>query len=380
MAAHRPHRPVRDDVGDHARAGGGAARGGRRRHRLHRLARRHRRLVPRVLRLPAPGRRAVRDASGPGTRAQLVEGAEEDNYLPYTVEHHRPRPAASDHRGHRRLRAAPPSSTGCCTTTSSTCSPPRRIPTQPWHPWHRPITSPGDLDPSLGRRPDRRDDTRAQPRRARAPERPHRHRKGNAVGDPHRIGIVGLGVISRAYLGHARRPSRGAHHGGRRPRRAPAPTALAAELPGAAGAGRRASCSAARTSTPCSTSRSPPRTPRSRSAAIANGKHVYGEKPLAATFARGARDRRCSGRRPACGVGCAPDTVLGTGTQTARAAIDAGLIGRPLAASAVMVTPGHERWHPNPDFYYRDGRRPAAGHGARTTSPRSSTCSARCAR
>ena len=51
-------------------------------------------------------------------------------------------------------------------------------------------------------------------------------------------------------------------------------------------------------------------------------------------------------------VGCAPDTVLGTGTQTARAAIDGGLIGRPLAASAVMVTPGHERWHPHPDFYY----------------------------
>ena len=67
--------------------------------------------------------------------------------------------------------------------------------------------------------------------------------------------------------------------------------------------------------------------------------------------------------RPACGVGCAPDTVLGTGTQTARAAIDAGLIGRPIAASAVMVTPGHERWHPNPDFYYPPGGGPLLDMG-----------------
>ena len=58
----------------------------------------------------------------------------------------------------------------------------------------------GDLDPAVGRRADRRDDPRAQPRRAGAPERPDRHREGDAVGDPHGVGIVGLGVISRAYL------------------------------------------------------------------------------------------------------------------------------------------------------------------------------------
>ena len=44
----------------------GTARGGRGRHRLHRLARRHRRLVPRLLRLPAAGRRPVRHPPGQG--------------------------------------------------------------------------------------------------------------------------------------------------------------------------------------------------------------------------------------------------------------------------------------------------------------------------
>ena len=71
----------------------------------------------------------------------------------------------------------------------------------------------------------------------------------------------------------------------------------------------------------------------------------------------------CSGCRAGVRLGCAPDTVLGTGTQTARAAIDAGLIGRPFAATAVMVTPGHERWHPNPDFYYRAGGGPLLDMG-----------------
>ncbi|MDT5042802.1 MAG: hypothetical protein QOE51_3787, partial [Actinoplanes sp.] len=89
---------------------------------------------------------------------------------------------------------------------------------------------------------------------------------------------------------------------------------------------------------------------------------MYGEKPLAATFAE-ARTILDAATRAGLSVGCAPDTVLGSGTQTARAAIDSGLIGRPLSASAVMVTPGHERWHPNPDFYYRPGGGPLLDMG-----------------
>lgn len=96
--------------------------------------------------------------------------------------------------------------------------------------------------------------------------------------------------------------------------------------------------------------------------AIAAGKSVYGEKPLAATTAE-ARQVLDAARRAGVVVGCAPDTVLGTGIQTARKAIDDGIIGRPISATATMATPGHERWHPNPDFYYQPGGGPLLDMG-----------------
>jgi predicted dehydrogenase len=97
-------------------------------------------------------------------------------------------------------------------------------------------------------------------------------------------------------------------------------------------------------------------------AAIAAGKPVYGEKPLAATTAD-ARSVLDAAARAGLRVGCAPDTVLGTGIQTARRAVDDGRIGRPIAATATMVTPGHERWHPDPDFYYQPGGGPLLDMG-----------------
>ena len=96
--------------------------------------------------------------------------------------------------------------------------------------------------------------------------------------------------------------------------------------------------------------------------AIAAGKSVYGEKPLAATTAE-ARQVLDAARAACVVFGCAPDTVLGTGIQTARKAIDDGLIGRPISATATMVTPGHELWHPNPDFYYQPGGGPLLDMG-----------------
>ncbi|GAA0441313.1 oxidoreductase [Acrocarpospora corrugata] len=92
-------------------------------------------------------------------------------------------------------------------------------------------------------------------------------------------------------------------------------------------------------------------------AAIAAGKDVYGEKPLATTKAEALQVLQAADTAGAR-LGCAPDTVLGTGVQTARWYVDNGLIGRPVAATAIMNHPGHERWHPNPDFYYTPGGGP----------------------
>ncbi|SDU63034.1 Gfo/Idh/MocA family protein [Jiangella alkaliphila] len=97
-------------------------------------------------------------------------------------------------------------------------------------------------------------------------------------------------------------------------------------------------------------------------AAVEAGKSVYTEKPLAATVA-GGRRVLAAGEAAGVRVGGAPDTVLGTGVQTARQAIDAGLIGTPTAATATFVSPGHERWHPNPDFYYAAGGGPLLDMG-----------------
>ena len=96
--------------------------------------------------------------------------------------------------------------------------------------------------------------------------------------------------------------------------------------------------------------------------AIQAGKSVYGEKPLALDTEQ-AREILTAAAAAGVVVGCAPDTVLGTGIQTARRAIDDGLIGRPIAASATMMVPGHERWHPNPDFYYQPGGGPLLDMG-----------------
>jgi predicted dehydrogenase len=92
-------------------------------------------------------------------------------------------------------------------------------------------------------------------------------------------------------------------------------------------------------------------------AAIAAGKSVYNEKPLAISREDGQRILAAAAER-GVRVGCAPDTFLGAGLQTCRKLIDDGAIGRPVAATAFMVGPGHESWHPDPDFYYQPGGGP----------------------
>ena len=97
-------------------------------------------------------------------------------------------------------------------------------------------------------------------------------------------------------------------------------------------------------------------------AALAAGKHVWNEKPLAPDLP--AAEALVAGAESAgLLLGSAPDTFLGPGLQTARRLIEAGAIGTPLTASVVMQYPGPHRWHPNPDFLYAAGGGPLLDMG-----------------
>ena len=87
------------------------------------------------------------------------------------------------------------------------------------------------------------------------------------------------------------------------------------------------------------------------------GKHLYSEKPLAVERADG-RAVLAAAAASGLRVGCAPDTFLGGGLQTCRKLIDDGAIGVPVAATAFMLGHGPEGWHPNPAFFYRRGAGP----------------------
>ncbi len=92
-------------------------------------------------------------------------------------------------------------------------------------------------------------------------------------------------------------------------------------------------------------------------AAIDAGRHVYNEKPLTLTRKEGKALLNNAAKKN-LRVGCAPDTALGAGIQTARKLIDEGWIGAPVSATAFMQCHGHEHWHPSPEFYYEAGGGP----------------------
>lgn len=91
--------------------------------------------------------------------------------------------------------------------------------------------------------------------------------------------------------------------------------------------------------------------------AIESGKHVYLEKPLGVNRAEG-HQLMDAARKKGVQIGCAPDTFMGAGIQTARKLLDDGAIGKPVAFTAFMMCPGHESWHPSPEFYYEVGGGP----------------------
>jgi predicted dehydrogenase len=92
-------------------------------------------------------------------------------------------------------------------------------------------------------------------------------------------------------------------------------------------------------------------------AALAAGKHVYTEKPLASSFAEAAT-LVAEADRLGLRLGCAPDTFLGAAYQAAHALVADGTIGEPISATASILVGGPESWHPNADFFFRAGAGP----------------------
>lgn len=97
-------------------------------------------------------------------------------------------------------------------------------------------------------------------------------------------------------------------------------------------------------------------------AALEAGKHTYCEKPLGTDREQAARVLELAAARK-LRVGCAPDTFMGAGIQTARKLIDDGVIARPVAFTAFMMCAGHESWHASPEFYYEPGGGPMLDMG-----------------
>jgi predicted dehydrogenase len=96
--------------------------------------------------------------------------------------------------------------------------------------------------------------------------------------------------------------------------------------------------------------------------ALEAGKHVYTEKPLATDVEQGA-GLLAEAERRGLRIGCAPDIFLGGAYQAARALIDEGAIGEPIAVRAAMLGGAQEAWHPDPDQFFRDGAGPLLDMG-----------------
>jgi predicted dehydrogenase len=97
-------------------------------------------------------------------------------------------------------------------------------------------------------------------------------------------------------------------------------------------------------------------------AALRAGRHVYVEKPLATTVPA-AREVMAAAAATGRVLGSAPDTFLGSASQTARRALDDGLIGEPVGVSMFVGHSKAERWHPDPRFLFRVGGGPVLDMG-----------------
>jgi predicted dehydrogenase len=97
-------------------------------------------------------------------------------------------------------------------------------------------------------------------------------------------------------------------------------------------------------------------------AILAAGKHVFTEKPVAATFDEAIKivDQAAQAQLL---LGSAPDTFLGAAGQTARAVVDSGRLGEIVGASAFVTHSHAEMWHPDPTFLFQPGGGPSLDMG-----------------
>lgn len=96
--------------------------------------------------------------------------------------------------------------------------------------------------------------------------------------------------------------------------------------------------------------------------ALAAGKHVYSEKPLALDL-EGIRRIEAKAKEVGKVVACAPDSFLNNPFQSARKCIEDGWIGKPVGFSAICTGRGNELWRPDSDFFYQKGAGPLMDMG-----------------
>jgi predicted dehydrogenase len=95
---------------------------------------------------------------------------------------------------------------------------------------------------------------------------------------------------------------------------------------------------------------------------LSANKHAFSEKPLALS-AVDAKALVAEADQRGLALGCAPDTFLGGGGQTARRLVDQGAIGRAIGGTAHVLSHGMEHWHPDPTFYFKPGGGPVFDMG-----------------
>ncbi|MDA9208290.1 Gfo/Idh/MocA family oxidoreductase [Octadecabacter sp.] len=96
--------------------------------------------------------------------------------------------------------------------------------------------------------------------------------------------------------------------------------------------------------------------------ALEAGKHVYSEKPFVLSLEEGL-ELTALAKAKGVRLGSSPDTFLGGSHQQARAVLDAGDVGDIVSGTCHIMGHGMEDWHPNPDFFYREGGGPILDMG-----------------